>query len=120
MKNLVEDYGELKRDNLINGLSTIITKSVKIKKSSDYKRGTLLGIVEATGYAVPVDSTKEDGSQNADCILAMDVLADEDAFVVAYSAGEFNREEIILVGKETIDKHEKELRKLGIFLKDNI
>lgn len=119
MKNLIDTY-EYEPDNLINGTSKVNTKSIKIKKGSNYKKGTVLGIITTTGYAVPVDSTKEDGSALADCILAEDVVAVEDEVQVAYASGEFNREALVFVGKETVDAHEKELRKLGIFLKSNI
>ena len=123
MSNLYEVLGTSPVDNLINDIKVSITeKSVKIKKSATpLKRGTVVGIVTATGYALPADSTKADGTQVADCILAQDVDASAgDVFAVAYAKGQFNRKALIFGGTDTADKHEAALRDVGIFLKDNI
>lgn len=118
---MVEHF-ENQVDNLINDINIPLSeKSVKVKKSAtELKRGTVLGIVKATGLAVPVDSSKTDGSEVADCILAIDITPETDVFVPAYSSGQFNRQALIFGGSDTADKHETKLRELGIFLKDNV
>jgi hypothetical protein len=85
------------------------------------KRGTVLGIVTATGKAVVVNSANNDGSQTADCILTDDVdTTGGDVVATAYSAGTFNRSALIFGGTDTADKHETRLRELGIYLTDTI
>lgn len=123
MSNLYQEVGTAPADNLVNDQVVSVTeKSVKIKKSATtLKRGTVVGIITATGYAVPVDSTKTDGSQLADCILAQDVDSSAaDVFAVAYAKGQFNRKALIFGGTDTAANHEATLRDLGIYLKDNI
>lgn len=122
-ENLYGKLGNSPIDNLINDITIKPnTKSVKIKKTSDpLKRGTVLGIATENGYAQAVDSSKKDGTQTADCILASDVDASGgDVFAVAYTTGVFNRKALIFGNKDTADKHESRLRELGILLKDNV
>jgi len=116
-------FGAVEYDNLIAGTThPIDTKSVVLQGGQGVvKRGTVLGIITASGLAVPVDSTKSDGSEVADCILTDDVdTTDGDVVATAYSSGLFNRKALIFGGTDTVDKHETRLRELGIFLKDNI
>lgn len=115
--------GSIEYDNLIAGTThPIDTKSVVLKGGQGVlKRGTVLGIISSSGLAVPVDSTKSDGSEKADCILTDDVdTSDGDKVATAYSSGLFNRKALIFGGTDTADQHETRLRELGIFLKDNI
>lgn len=110
-------------DNLFADMSIDVTeKSVTLKAGNGVlKRGTVLGIISASGLAVPVNSANTDGSQSADCILADDVdTTAADVVAVAYAAGSFNRKALIFGGTDTANPHETRLRELGIFLKDNI
>lgn len=123
MRQLYNKVGEIKPDNLFNDINVSVSeKSVKIKKSATpLKRGTVLGVITATGFAIPVDSSKADGSQLADCILADDVDASAaDTVAVAYTKGQFNRKALIFTGTETVENYEAQLRDVGIYLKDNI
>lgn len=123
MDNLFQVVGNSKVDNLFNDINVSVTeKSVKIKKSATpLLRGTVLGVITTTGYAQAVDSTKTDGSEVADCILAQDVDASAgDVFAVAYAKGQFNRQALIFGGTDDSTKHEAKLRELGIYLKDNV
>ncbi|EPR10599.1 head decoration protein, partial [Ruminiclostridium papyrosolvens] len=86
-------------------------------------RGTVVGIIAASGLAVPVDSTKADGSELADSILTDTIDtgasgATNNVVTTAYSSGSFNRDALVFGGKDTADKHENRLRTLGIYLKD--
>lgn len=89
------------------------------------KRGTLLGIITATGLAVLCDSTKTDGSQTPKYILSAD--ADTGAAgstlnvpAAAYQSGEFNRSAVITTSGQDISNFEDQLREFNIILKDTI
>lgn len=113
------NYDELIYDTKI----PITTKGITLKASQGVLlRGTVLGIVTATGQAVAVNSTAVDGSQTADCILTDDVDTGTTTPVVhtGYTSGRFNRKPLIFGGTDTADKHEKQLRELGIYLKDKM
>jgi hypothetical protein len=85
------------------------------------KRGTVLGIITASGKAVKVNSASADGSQTANCILTDDVdTTAADVVMTAYASGSFNRLALIFGGTDTAANHETRLRELGIFLKDVI
>lgn len=110
-------------DNLFANLDvTALTKAVTLAGAQGVvKRGTVLGIVTATGLAVPVDNAQADGSEVADCILVEDVdTTDGDIVAEAYRTGHFNRQALIFGGDDTAADHEGTLRKLGIYLSDNI
>lgn len=115
--------GSVEYDNLIAGTThPIDIKSVVLQGGQGVlKRGTVLGIIKDSGLAVPVDSSKSDGSEIADCILTDDIdTSVGEVVATAYSSGLFNRKALIFGGTDTADVHETRLRELGIFLKDNI
>lgn len=121
MANLIDkNAGELFYDNLINDVSMpVVVKSVKLKAGQGLlSRGTVLGI-NSEGEAVKVNSTATDGSEKADCILTDTTDTTDSVVATAYSAGMFNRQALI-VGSESIEVHEKELRSLNILMKDNL
>lgn len=123
MFQLVNDAGEQKFDELIfDDKIPFVTKSVKLKQGQGVlQRGTVLGIVTATGEAVVVNSASVDGSQEADCILADTIDTTGGAVsYVAYASGRFNRKALILGGTDTAEDHEQRLRELGIYLKDKM
>ncbi len=78
-----------------------------------------------SGLAVLVDSSKHDGSQEADCILTDYVAtgadgATDNIVAEAYRTGHFNRQALIFGGTDTAGDHEARLRELGIHLSDHI
>lgn len=84
-----------------------------------------IAVAAGSGMYVVVNSANVDGSQVADCILAMDtdtgdVGATEDIVAEAYRTGHFNRQALIFGGTDDAGDHEASLRDLGIFLSDNI
>ncbi len=110
-------------DNLIAGTEVPqLVKAITLKGAQGVvKRGTVLGIITATGLAVAVNNTNTDGSQTANCILVKDVDATAGNVVAeAYVSGLFNRQTLIFGGDDTAADHEATLRQLGIFLSDNI
>ncbi|MCE4048031.1 head decoration protein [Bacillus sp. Au-Bac7] len=115
--------GEIGYDNLFAGTSVPVNvKGVRLKSGQGLLvRGTVLAIEAATGLAVKVDSTKTGGVESADCILTDNVdTTSSDVVSTAYSSGLFNRKALVFGGTDTADKHEKTLRTLGIYLKDNL
>jgi len=82
-------------------------------------------VAAGTGKAVLADSTKFNGTQLADCVLATEVSTGTvavpvDVYAEAYSAGHFNSNALIVAANDTAANHEAELRDKGIFLSANI
>lgn len=124
MVQLNSNVGTFVPDKLIAGnqISRLV-KSVTLKAAQGVvKRGTVLGIITTGGLAVPVDSTKADGSQTANCILCNDVDTTGAANIgaEAYKTGHFNRKALIFGGTDTAANHETTLRGHNIHLSDNI
>jgi len=126
-ENLYSKMGEVQPDNLFADLTVpVLIKGITLAKGQGLlKRGTVLGIVTASGLAKVVDSSKTDGTEKANCILADDVdtgdgSASSDFPAQAYISGYFNRNALVFGGTDTADTHELYLRELGIYLKDNI
>lgn len=124
MEQLFTATGEFTPDNLIAGHEVpILTEGITVAKEQGVLvRGTVIAIVSATGLAVPVDSTKTDGSEVPFGILTDDINTDqtEDVVTTAYISGLFNREALVLGGTDTVSKHENRLRERGIFVKERI
>lgn len=123
MRELYTQIAESKADNLIAGSRwTIDHKGVTLAAGQGVLlRGTVLGIVSASGEAVPVDSSKSDGSERPDCILAEEVdTTTGPTTTVAYSAGGFIRASLVFGGSDTWEKHELEMRKLNMHLSASI
>lgn len=123
--NLVDkNAGEYIPDNLFNDTSIpVLTKSVILKPGQGVLiRGTILGIESESGQAVIVNSASANGSGKADCILTddIDTGTTDPVTTTAYNSGMFNRNALIVGGTDTVETHEKELRSLGIFMKDNL
>lgn len=114
------ELGNLTKDNLFAGSAEVVTDAVTLKSGTSYTRGTVLGVVTASGLAVAVDSSLADGSQTPYAILAEDVDASAaDAPGAIYLTGEFNENALAFGGTDTADTHRKKLREIGIFLKTN-
>ncbi len=126
-RELLTTLGTTEQDNLIAGPKfPIAHKGVLLSAGQgEVKRGTVLGTIKASGESVPVDSTKSDGSQNPDCILAetIDTGTDTGAEAIsaaAYSAGYFIRGSLAFGGSDTYETHELEMRKLNMHLSSSI
>jgi hypothetical protein len=126
-ENLYKKVGEYIPDKLIAGNAIPITaKGITVAKGQGVlKRGTLLGIAhDKTHKKTDTTETYEgsSGSQTdtigADCILCEDIDAtDSDVVTAGYETGEFNADAVILPEEKNIDAHAKELRKLGLYIK---
>lgn len=109
------------RDNLFaGGVQPVVTDGITIKLGENLTRGTVLGVVTASGEAVAVDSAATDGSEVPYAILQEDVDASSAAAPGSiYLTGEFNESALTFGGTDTADTHRKKLREIGIFLKTN-
>jgi cellulase/cellobiase CelA1 len=123
MGNLYEQTGSYEPDNLIIG--TTINSALKgvtlASGQGVLSRGTVIGIVTASGLGKVCDKASADGSEVASFILA-DEVDTTDASVVAqcYQSGEFNRGALVFGGTDTPADHEDELRTVNIILKDAV
>lgn len=125
MAELASTMAGVTYDELIGGTAiTLMTANVTIAKldaEAVLKRGTLLGVVTASGKYAIVDSTVSTGEQVADAVLAHDVAVGKTDDVVAtvYTRGLFNASKLIVKqAEDNAAKHEAELRKVGIYLTD--
>lgn len=123
MAELVSTMDGVTYDELIGGTAVaVMTANVTIAKLSAaaaYKRGTLLGVVTASGKYAIVDSAASTGEKVASVVLAQNVAVGTDNDVVAtvYTRGIFNREKLLVKDAgDNATKHEDELRKVGIYL----
>lgn len=134
-KNLVNKIGECGQDNLIARLfPRALTTAIKIRREAKeekvYKRGTILAVSSADGYAVilgteaqaPADGEGETTTADpeiltASYILAKDVTVStaEEAVAVAYRSGNFNPNAVIVADGYTLSAADKDtLRKYDI------
>lgn len=106
-------------DQLIAGTLQLVTDT-GIITGGVFKRGTVLGLVTASGKYTKCVKTAEDGSQNPVAILVDDVdasTADQNGGL--YLMGEFNQNRIIFDNTWAISALKTALRPLAIFLKDS-
>jgi hypothetical protein len=127
MEDLYSTIGTFERDNLCAGQDIpVLTKGITLAKGQGIiNRGTVLGIITESGLLKPVDSSKTDGTQTANCILTDtvntgDSTATEDSTATAYISGLFNASALTFGGSDTYAKHQENLRSLGIYLQNNI
>ena len=138
MANVINEkyaiIGDFEFDSLIAGeKEPIIAKGITLAAGQGVlTRGTLLGIVTATGLAVICDNTKNDGSQIPQYILALQQSptvttidtgapgATLNVPTIAYQSGIFNSAAIITVAGQTIASFAAQLRTVGILLKNTI
>lgn len=107
-------------DQLIAGTLQLVTDSGTITGGS-FKRGTVLGMITASGKYTKSVKTAADGSQNPVAILVDNVdasTADQNGGL--YLMGEFNQNCIIYDNSWTVPGLKAALRPLPIFLKDSI
>ncbi len=123
MAELVSKFDGVTYDELFGGTAVAaLTANVTIAKLSaaaSYKRGTLLGVVTASGKYAIVDSAATTGEQVASVVLASDVEVGtaDDVVATVYTRGIFNREKLtVKAAADSASAHEEELRKVGIYL----
>lgn len=123
----VENLGSLTYDNLVSSSDfPLKVDTVTIKSAADVdltlKKGSVLGIITASGLASLCDSTAEDGSQVPHCVLAEDIFVPktEDTIVHVYMTGVFNPDSLIFGGTDKADMHKHALNRVNIYLKQMV
>lgn len=116
-----QEVYESKEDQLFAGnVASVVIDSATIT-GGDFSRGTVLGMISASGKLTVVDSTKTDGSENPYAILCDDVVASvSDVVSPVYLTGEFNSAALVFGGDDTHETHKAEARKIGLFFKSVI
>ncbi|HBZ3706010.1 TPA: head decoration protein [Klebsiella quasipneumoniae] len=107
-------------DQLIAGTLQLVTDTGTIT-GGVYKRGTVLGMITASGkYTISV-KTATDGSETPAAILVDDVDASThgDQSGGLYLMGEFNQNHIVFDDSWSAAELKTALRPLAIFLKDS-
>ncbi|ALE97500.1 MULTISPECIES: head decoration protein [Serratia] len=108
-------------DQLVSGPLQLVTDSVTIGVSGALKRGTVLGMVTATGAYIPSKKDATDGSEKPSAILVDNV--DTTTTVQTggvYLMGEFNQNRLIFDASWTVAELKAQFRPLAIFLRDSI
>jgi hypothetical protein len=119
-ENFSPTYDSFTRDNLFASGSgfPIAVDYLTIASGASLTRGTVLGIITASGKAAKVNSANTDGSQTAYAILCQDTDASAaDVVAPVYLTGEFNGNSLVFGGTDTTATHKAALRKIGIFIK---
>lgn len=108
-------------DQLVSGPLQLVTDSVTIGVSGAIKRGTVLGMVTATGAYIPSKKDATDGSEKPSAILVDNVDTTTTAQTGGvYLMGEFNQHRLIFDTTWTIAELKAQFRPLAIFLRDSI
>lgn len=108
-------------DQLVSGPLQLVTDSVTIGVSGALKRGTVLGMVTATGAYIMSKKDATDGSEKPSAILVDNVDTTTTAQTGGvYLMGEFNQHRLIFDATWTIAELKAQFRPLAIFLRDSI
>ena len=111
--------GTITPDNLIAGDFPRVTAWAVIASGAGVLvRGTVLGQITASGKCVAVLSTLSNGAQTPYAVLAEDADATSaDAQAPIYLTGEFDQNQLVFGGTDTIATHRKAMRALSMFAK---
>ncbi len=109
-------------DQLVSGPLQLVTDdTATILMGAAYKRGTVLGVVTASGKYTLCVATAADGSQTPKAILVDDVDATAaDVTGGVYLMGEFNQNRMTFDASWTVVTLKPAFRPLGIFLRDSV
>jgi len=108
-------------DQLVSGPLQLGTDSVTSGVSGALTRGTVLGLVTATGAYIPSKNDATDGSEKPSAILVDNVDTTTTAQTGGvYLMGEFNQHHLIFDATWTIAELKAQFRPLAIFLRDSI
>lgn len=108
-------------DQLIGGDLKIVTHAGRTITGGAFKRGTVLGLITASGKYTIATAAANDGSQTPVAILVDDVDASAaDAIGGLYAMGEFNERAVILGAGITVAAAKTALEAQNIYLKSSI
>lgn len=108
-------------DQLISGPLQVVTDPGIIAKAGILKRGTILGMVTASGEYTLSKKDATDGSETPSAILVDDVNTTEGSVNGGlYLMGEFNQNRIIHDATWTAAELKAAMRQFSIFLRDSV
>jgi hypothetical protein len=109
-------------DRLVAGLTQLVSIPLTLVSGQNLVRGTVVGVITASGKITQSLSASSDGSQTPYGILADDCDASggDLANCPVYVAGEFNEAALTLGSAHTLASIRAGLRDKGIFLKTPI
>lgn len=109
-------------DSLFAGkIQPVVAGAETITGGAAYTRGTVLGLITASGLCTISNSAAENGSENIYAILAEDVDATGgDVAAAVYYTGEYNVDALTFGGSDTAADRKQEARNVGIFFKPTV
>lgn len=109
--------GSTAPDSLIAGEYPRVTRMVTVT-GGDWTRGTLMGVITASGKYTKSVAAAVDGSEVPDSVLDADTAAaGGDKTAAVNLTGEFNEALLVLGAGHTVASVRQGLRKIGIFLR---
>lgn len=111
-------------DDLLAGdnVGPVTEGRVTVLSGQVITRGTLMGMITASGKWIKSLSAAADGSQVPAAILANDVdaTAGDKTNSLIFTSGEFNERKVVFGAAHTAATTRDALRKIGIHLKDSV
>ncbi len=111
-------------DKLIAGYDVaVLIEGVTIKSGQGVlARGSVIGIITASGKGLLCDANASDGSKVASFILAENSIdtAAADVIATCYKTGTFNRDALIFGVNGAPTTLDADLRNVGIYLQDEV
>lgn len=110
--------GTFTPDRLIAGDNPVVTRSITLVSGQNLARGSVVGIITASGKYTLAAAALSNGAQTPNAILAEDVDASAgDKTTLVYEKGTFNEGAITIGAGLTLASIREGLRGKGIFLK---
>lgn len=118
MSDYVNDVGKCDRAEFVGGTKyPLITSTVELEAGQGkLKKGAILGRITSSNKFKLVDSTANDGSQVANCVLVHDAETDTSVHVTCYVSGQFKADQLYVKSDGDIFKHAEELRAGNIYI----
>ena len=107
-------------DGLVAGCFPIVTERVTIASGSNLTKGTILGVVTASGKYAAADSTASSAGNNVPAAILLEdaAAAAADAVALVALTGEFNGAKLIAKRDgDTVSGFKSGLRAASIFVK---
>ena len=105
-------------DGLVAGCFPIVTERVTIASGANLTKGTILGVVTASGKYAAADSTASSAGNNVPAAILLEDAAAADAVALVALTGEFNGAKLIAKRDgDTVSGFKAGLRAASIFVK---
>ena len=105
-------------DGLVAGCFPIVTERVTIASGANLTKGTILGVVTASGKYAAADSTASSAGNNVPAAILLEDAAAADAVALVALTGEFNGAKLIAKRDgDSVSGFKAGLRAASIFVK---